>query len=226
MKLALISIALFLVMAADAFGQTRESTGKVDLPGEQGPIDILSDTKGFDMKPYLQELERRVKFKWYALVSDRAKSRTGQLSINFRIMKDGRINDLKYAAKSGVTILDEPAYQAILDSDPFQPLPNGFACQSISLSFRFYYNSFPTSPRKRLDDQVVPCVISTIKPVGPGRKIRTTSLYRPLNASAESHLQQFPIRVKVRSLFTRLRFDLLLRIDLTFGTNESNSVDS
>jgi hypothetical protein len=64
----------------------------------------------------------------------------GKLSIGFRVMKDGKVDDVKYVETSGDALLDEAAYKSIVASNPLSPLPSGFPCEYVVLRLHFYYN--------------------------------------------------------------------------------------
>ena len=127
-------------------------------------IDLLSDTQGFNLKPYLNRLIERVRTNWFELIPESAQMKKGRVSIRLRVMKDGRITDVKYDVNSGDVTLDRAAYGAVVASNPLRPFPSEFACQYIDLRFNFYYNPGPADvAEKNVNDQVVPCVTSKIE---------------------------------------------------------------
>ncbi|HXB22369.1 MAG TPA: TonB family protein [Candidatus Solibacter sp.] len=108
-----------------------------------GDLEILSDTMGVDFGPYLQRVVYQVREHWYNLIPESAKAplmKKGKLTIDFAILKDGRVAGLRLAATSGDDALDRPAWGSITGSDPFPPLPTEFKGQHLQLRFKFYYN--------------------------------------------------------------------------------------
>jgi len=105
-----------------------------------GQLDILSDTQGVDFGPYLQRILQDVRENWYHLIPESAEMKKGKLMIEFAIMKDGRVADMKLVAPSGDVALDRPAWGSITASNPFPPLPTEFTGPYLALRFRFYYN--------------------------------------------------------------------------------------
>jgi TonB family protein len=94
---------------------------------------VLSDTKGFNVKPYLKEVVGIVRSNWYFVIPNvvRApKFEQGYVAVDFRVMKDGQIKDVKYHVNSEDPKLDRAAYAAITGSDPLPPFPANF---SVSL---------------------------------------------------------------------------------------------
>ncbi|HLH31251.1 MAG TPA: TonB family protein [Terriglobia bacterium] len=103
---------------------------------------ILSDTKGYDFGPYLNQVIIRVRDNWYSLIPEiaRINGRRGKVVIIFTITKGGTIANLRIAANSGTDALDRAAYGAISFSNPFARLPNNFDGDHLDLQFTFLYN--------------------------------------------------------------------------------------
>ena len=115
--------------------------------GAIGPMDVLSDTMGVDFGPYLQRVLRDVKLNWYNLIPEAARPplmKRGKVSIEFAIMKDGRVQGLTLTGTSGDVSLDRAAWGGITASNPFPPLPAEFRGDYLALRFHFYYN--PDNP--------------------------------------------------------------------------------
>ena len=108
-----------------------------------GPMEVLSDTMGVDFGPYLQRVLHDVRENWYNLIPEVARApimKKGQLTIEFAILKDGRVAGMQTVASSGDTALDRAAWGGITGSNPFPPLPPQFGGKYLGLRFRFYYN--------------------------------------------------------------------------------------
>jgi TonB family protein len=114
------------------------SQGKV-----RSDIDIVSDTMGVDFGPYLSRVLQNVRTNWYHLIPEVARAplmKRGKVSIQFAIMKDGRVAGMQLLAPSGDVSLDRAAWGGITASDPFPPLPREFGGQYLALRFHFFYN--------------------------------------------------------------------------------------
>jgi TonB family protein len=108
-----------------------------------GPMDVLSDTMGVDFGPYLARVLHDVKMNWYNLIPEAARAplmKKGKVSIEFAILKDGRVQGMTLAGPSGDVALDRAAWGGITASNPFPPLPSEFGGQYLALRFHFYYN--------------------------------------------------------------------------------------
>lgn len=115
-------------------GQGRQPSAAV------GPLDVLSDTMGVDFGPYLARVLRDVKQNWYNLIPESAMMKKGKVSIEFAILKDGKVAGMNLAGTSGDVALDRAAWGGITGSNPFPPLPTEFHGQYLTLRFHFYYN--------------------------------------------------------------------------------------
>jgi TonB family protein len=108
-----------------------------------GPLEVLSDTMGVDFGPYLQRVLHDVRTNWYNLIPESARAplmKKGKLTIEFAIMKDGKVQGMRMAAGSGDVALDRGAWGGITSSSPFPPLPSEFGGQYLGLRFTFFYN--------------------------------------------------------------------------------------
>jgi TonB family protein len=108
-----------------------------------GPLEVLSDTMGVDFGPYLQRVLHDVKVNWYNLIPESARApimKKGKVTIEFAILKDGKVAGMKLVSTSGDVALDRGAWGGITDSNPFPPLPTEFGGQYLGLRFAFYYN--------------------------------------------------------------------------------------
>jgi TonB family protein len=118
-------------------GQGKRATGAI------GPMDVLSDTMGVDFGPYLARVLHDVKINWYNLIPEAARAplmKKGKVSIEFAILKDGRVASMNLAGTSGDVALDRAAWGGITASNPFPPLPGEFQGKYLALRFHFYYN--------------------------------------------------------------------------------------
>jgi TonB family protein len=108
-----------------------------------GPMEITSDTMGVDFGPYLQRVLHDVREHWYEVIPESAMApllKKGEVSIEFVILKDGKVSGMRYVNGSGDVALDRAAYGGITASNPFPPLPNEFGGQYLGLRFTFFYN--------------------------------------------------------------------------------------
>jgi len=132
-----------------------------------GPIDVVSETNGADLRPYLPKVLRSIKANWYSRVPDAAYipvSKKGVVVVSFKVMKDGTISSLQYARHSGDDALDSAAYEGVASSSPLPALPSEFGCEFVALRIRFFYNPGPDDAKT--DDENtsarIPCVTTAL----------------------------------------------------------------
>ncbi|HUI82972.1 MAG TPA: TonB family protein [Candidatus Binatia bacterium] len=109
----------------------------------QGNLEVLSDTQGVDFGPYLSRVLQAVRMNWYNLIPEEARPpllKKGKVSIEFVILKDGKVAGMVLRGPSGDVALDRAAWGGITASVPFAPLPNEFHGPYLALRFHFYYN--------------------------------------------------------------------------------------
>ncbi len=107
-------------------------------------LELLSDPRGVDFKPYLTQILASVKRNWMAVIPESAKlGRRGRVVIQFMIARDGSVPRLVIASSSGAEALDRAAVAGISATNPFPPLPPEYRSESVRLQFVFFYNMQP-----------------------------------------------------------------------------------
>jgi protein TonB len=126
-------------------------------PGRDQPNQLYSDIGPAMKSPMIQQngaggvgigqgSTLGTRFGWYAdLVITRvaqhwnpdAQQQSNQAAIvTFTLMKDGSVKDVRLSQRSGNTIMDFACQRAVLDSAPFQPIPDG-AGNSVNIELVF-----------------------------------------------------------------------------------------
>jgi TonB family protein len=120
-------------------------TGR-NLPASPGslpptPLELVSDPKGVDFRPYLIQVLAAVRRNWFAVYPEAAKAGSrGEVQLEFAIAKQGLVAKVIYSGQSGSKPLDEAAVAAISASNPLPPLPKEFKGDRIVLRMTFMYN--------------------------------------------------------------------------------------
>jgi TonB family protein len=187
MKHALLLRTLLFLYCASLLAQNKQSTTEQEVPppstkvqekvGYQvdpattrGPISVLSDTAGVDVRPYLDRVLPILRANWYKQIPPSAHlptKKSGQVKIKFLILKDGHIADVLYIDSSGDAALDRAAYAGVTGSSPLPSLPSDFSCKSLALRISFHYNPTPGTVQesKAGADSLIPCVTTRIRDV-------------------------------------------------------------
>lgn len=95
-----------------------------------------------DFKPYLANLERRIKMNWNPPKGNENK----RAEVLFKIGRDGRLLSKSIYKSSGFPNYDKAALNAIELAEPFRPLPKEYKYSSVDIVFTFDYNLVGTPP--------------------------------------------------------------------------------
>jgi len=72
-------------------------------------VEILTDTMGVDFGPYIKRITQIVRQNWHSLMPPSVYPPTkkeGKVSVEFNIIKDGKVNGIKLRTPSGDVVLD------------------------------------------------------------------------------------------------------------------------
>ena len=104
----------------------------------RSPESGFFDTKGFPLGEYATLITERIKGKWF--IPSNLRNSQGHTTVVFYIGKDGRFTDARIVSSSGSNSLDLAALKAVMDSNPFPPLPKGFPGDHVGAKFVLSYN--------------------------------------------------------------------------------------
>jgi TonB family protein len=113
---------------------------------DSGPLSF--DTTWYDWGPYAAEMVRRIKLHWDVPELARLGWK-GSLTVRFFILADGKVADAKIVRGSGIPPFDFAAFQAIVKSSPFRPLPADLGSTREGVTVTFFYNMRPDSDEAR-----------------------------------------------------------------------------
>jgi len=102
---------------------------------------IQFDTKGVEFGPWLRRFIAQVRRNWF--VPYAAMTFRGRVVLQFNIHKDGHITDIAVVAPSDVNAFNLAANNAILGSNPTEPLPPEYPDPQAFFTVTFYYNENP-----------------------------------------------------------------------------------
>lgn len=105
---------------------------------------IQFDTKGIDFGPWIRRFVAQVKRNWF--IPQAAMTFRGRVVVQFNIHKDGRITDVVVAGPSSIDAFNRSALNAILGSNPVEPLPPEYPEPVAAFTVTFFFNEDPPSP--------------------------------------------------------------------------------
>jgi len=117
-------------------------TGVGDTPGNSPGLAIQGQGGGDFASRYgwyIEAVKRRIQQNWLQNTIDpnvRA-ARTARATVQFTIMRDGTIKDIKLSQTSGNLSMDNSGLRAILSSSPVQGLPSDYSGSYVTVLFDF-----------------------------------------------------------------------------------------
>ena len=109
--------------------------GRGGVEGEPIPL----DTPEPKYQDYFNKIRERIKSKWTYPRQAGERGIEGELLIEFHIAKDGRLEFIALRNSSGVAILDDYAMTAVKLAQPFPPVPDEIAKQTLAINGQFKY---------------------------------------------------------------------------------------
>ena len=102
---------------------------------------IQFDSKGADFGPWLRRFVAQVKRNWF--VPQAAMIMKGHVVITFNIHRNGAITDIEVKKPSSIESFNLAAVNALMSSNPTQPLPAEYPSESAFFTVTFLYNEDP-----------------------------------------------------------------------------------
>jgi TonB family protein len=102
---------------------------------------IQFDRKGVNFDPWLRRFVSQVRRNWFVPLA--AQSFRGRVVLQFVIHRNGRISDVHVARPSDIESFNRAAYNAIVGSNPTEPLPVDFPDEFAPFTVTFFYNERP-----------------------------------------------------------------------------------
>lgn len=105
-------------------------------------IEMVSDPKGVDFKPYLIQVLGTVRRNWFTVMPESVRlGQRGRVVVQFSVSRDGTITKAIFSTESGSKALDQAAVAALSMSNRLPQLPEGYTADRVVLQFTFLYNA-------------------------------------------------------------------------------------
>jgi TonB family protein len=92
------------------------------------------------LKSYIQSVEGQIQHNWYSSIPMRGQTKTGTVTIQFSIERDGTLGTLRVSSSSGDDELDKAAMVAIRSIKSFPAVPATVRADHLLLRINFLYN--------------------------------------------------------------------------------------
>jgi len=100
---------------------------------------VSLDGVDFPFLYYLALIEARIGDRWVPPEGIATGAKPPSATVRFHVLRDGSVRDPEVSVSSGISYFDLSAIRAVLDSDPFPPLPDGFAGDRLGVNFVFRF---------------------------------------------------------------------------------------
>ena len=109
---------------------------------------VSLDTTEVKYASYFARIKHQIERVWIYPSDAAQRGISGDLSLKFRISKDGNLMGVHLIDKSGFEILDVAALKAVKEAAPFYPFPENIQREKISILANFVYTpNFQPVPR-------------------------------------------------------------------------------
>jgi len=118
--------------------ETKKTETKKTSDKPSKPTSVKVEDTAFDSPFYINLILTKVTNNWLNPIPG---TRTRlQTVVYFRILRDGKVKDLKVHNSSGSPIFDSSALKAITLSQPFPPLPDEYKTDHLGIYFEFEHS--------------------------------------------------------------------------------------
>ncbi len=109
---------------------------------------VSLDTKEVKYASYFARIKHQIERVWIYPMDAAKRGISGDLTLNFRISKDGNLLGVRLMDRSGYEILDMAALKAVKEAAPFYPFPETIRQEKLSIQANFIYtpNFKPVRP--------------------------------------------------------------------------------
>jgi TonB family protein len=104
-----------------------------------GPLQF--DTKGVEFGPWIRRFVAQVRRNWFVPMA--AMSLRGHVVLTFYVHRNGALTDVEIVKPSAIESFNIAARNALLASNPTQPLPPEYPDDKAFFTVTFYYNESP-----------------------------------------------------------------------------------
>jgi len=127
---------------ASASSATPMHKAEMGPSGSSSSVLILSDTKRFNLQPYLDTTLPVLRNEWYAAIHQfvsKPEYRNGNVVAQFGITHDGEIRNSRITESSGEDDLDKAVTEALQNASPLPAIPKAIALNEVFMRFNFQY---------------------------------------------------------------------------------------
>jgi protein TonB len=100
---------------------------------------VSLDTTEVKYASYFARIKHQIERVWVYPIEAAERGISGDLTLTFRVSKDGNLLGVRLLDQSGYEILDVAALKAVKEAAPFYPFPETIQRQKLSIQANFVY---------------------------------------------------------------------------------------
>lgn len=131
--------ALALLDGFDASKYASQGTNSPAIEEDDDNEPVSLDTTETKYASYFARIKHQIERVWSYPLDAARKGLSGEMTINFKISKDGNLVGVERISSSGHEILDHAAIKAVKDAAPFYPFPLTIKKDKLSIMATFIY---------------------------------------------------------------------------------------
>jgi TonB family protein len=129
----------------DALRNLQKYVDQQSFNNDKGQVQNLGplqfDTKGVEFGPWIRRFIAQVRRNWFVPMA--AMSLRGHVVLTFNVHRNGALTDVQVVEPSGIDSFNTAAMNALLASNPTEPLPPEYPADKAFFTVTFYYNESP-----------------------------------------------------------------------------------
>jgi TonB family protein len=114
---------------------------------EGAPVPLETNEPRF--QAYFSKIREKIRATWTYPTAAGERGIQGEVVVEFRIAKDGRLESVQVRRSSGATILDDYSLRAVQTAAPFPPVPDDVTKETLTVESTFRYVLSSGSPRAK-----------------------------------------------------------------------------
>ena len=134
---AVIGNSLALLDGFDPEPFASLSTDDLENLDDDEPVSL--DTTEVKYASYFARIKHQIERVWVYPIEAAERGISGDLTLTFRVSKDGNLLGVRLLDQSGYEILDVAALKAVKEAAPFYPFPETIQRQKLSIQANFVY---------------------------------------------------------------------------------------
>ena len=129
----------------EALRNLQKYVDKESFGNDKGQVQNLGplqfDTKGVEFGPWIRRFVAQVRRNWFVPMA--AMSLRGHVVLTFNVHRNGALTDVQVIQPSSIDSFNTAAMNALLASNPTEPLPPEYPADKAFFTVTFYYNETP-----------------------------------------------------------------------------------